>query len=34
MSYDEIYSLPNVSPIDAVGVMKQKEEEKSRGHFN
>ena len=25
MSYDEIYSLPNVSPIDAVGVMKQKE---------
>ena len=33
MSYDEIYSLPNVSPIDAVGVMKQKERGEIRGTF-
>ena len=33
MSYDEIYSLPNVSPIDAVGVMKQKERGEIKGTF-
>ena len=33
MSYDEIYSLPNISPIDAVGIMKQKERGKIRGTF-
>ena len=33
MSYDEIYALPNVSPIDAVGIMMQKERGKIRGTF-
>ena len=33
MSYDEIYSLPNISPIDAVGIMMQKERGKIRGTF-
>ena len=33
MSYDEIYALPNVSPIDAVGIMLQKERGKIRGTF-
>ena len=33
MSYDEIYSLPNISPIDAVGVMKQKERGVIKGTF-
>ena len=33
MSYDEVYSLPNVSPIDAVGIMRQKERGEIRGTF-
>ena len=33
MSYDEIYSLPNVSPIDAVGILKQKNRGKIKGTF-
>ena len=33
MSYDEIYSLPNVTPIDAVGIMTQKERGEIRGTF-
>ena len=33
MSYDEIYALPNISPIDAVGIMKQKERGEIRGTF-
>jgi len=33
MNYDEVYSLPNVSPIDAVGIMRQKNRGKIRGTF-
>ena len=33
MSYDEIYALPNITPIDAVGIMTQKERGKIRGTF-
>ena len=33
MSYDEIYSLPNITPIDAVGIMTQKERGQIRGTF-
>ena len=34
MTYDEIYSLPNVSPIDAVAIMKQKERGKIKESFH
>ena len=33
MSYDEIYALPNITPIDAVGIMTQKERGEIRGTF-
>ena len=33
MSYDDIMSLPNITPLDANAVMKQKKREKIEGYF-